>query len=291
MAEWGSGILQSTSCCTCLVYGGQTGGRGAGEWLFLRCSLDTAELSACCRLRFYVCFVDVVPPNPLEQISASPSSLLCDFNYTARLCGSVCRERLRIITVKCVWSPLAFSFEMEIAALVSSSGPQVIVPPVPLAASLPLHGSAVLMTSLLYLSKRLFLHPPSVILIKTLVICCSSHCQQVPLFNDSHFYPLLRACLALAPLRAETQFLSFTLWVPLRAEWRNKRSPGSSLLHPLLRSSSLFWHGQLKVVSFGGGWLAILFTVLLFLKQKLAPSSPIIVLPVAHEDGEDVFLC
>lgn len=45
----------------------------AGEWLFLRCSVDTVELFVCCELRFYVCFVGVVPPNPLEQISASPS--------------------------------------------------------------------------------------------------------------------------------------------------------------------------------------------------------------------------
>lgn len=45
----------------------------AREWLFLKCSVDTAELFVCCKLRFCVCFVGVVPPSPLEQISTSPS--------------------------------------------------------------------------------------------------------------------------------------------------------------------------------------------------------------------------
>lgn len=56
------------------VVGKLEGGEpSAGEWLFLRCSVNTAELFVCFRLGFYVCFVGVFPPNPLEQISASPS--------------------------------------------------------------------------------------------------------------------------------------------------------------------------------------------------------------------------
>lgn len=67
--------------------------------------------------------------NPLEQISCLLPLALCNFNYAECLWGSAWRERLRFITVKCVWSHLSSPFEMEIAAFVSLSGPQVIIPP------------------------------------------------------------------------------------------------------------------------------------------------------------------
>lgn len=38
----------------------------AGEWLFLWCSVDAAELFVCCSLGFCVCFVGVVTPTPLS---------------------------------------------------------------------------------------------------------------------------------------------------------------------------------------------------------------------------------
>jgi len=76
------------------VVGKLEGGEPSTEnWLFLRCSVDTAELFICCRLAFYVCFVGVVPPpNPLEQISASPSEL-CVASITLSVCVAQCAEK------------------------------------------------------------------------------------------------------------------------------------------------------------------------------------------------------
>lgn len=121
--EEGDVILQST-WCKWITCGRQIGGWGAqcGDV----CLLQVGILSLFALWAF-------PPPPPQSPWADFSFSILatCGFNYPERLCGSVFRERLRIITVKCVWSPLAFPFEMEITALVSSSGPQVIVPPVP----------------------------------------------------------------------------------------------------------------------------------------------------------------
>lgn len=143
---------------------------------------------------------------------------------------------------------------MEIAALVSSSGPQVIVPPVSLADSLPLHHSGELMISLLHLSKRIFFPFSQCHFDPDLIISCSFHCQQAPFFSDPCYRPpASQGLLSFGTPQSRNTISSLYIVTPQDC-MKKQEIAWNSLTH-LFTRSSLHWHNWLKVVLFIGGWL------------------------------------
>lgn len=181
---------------------------------------------------------------------------------------------------------------MEIAALVSSSGPQVIVPPVPSADSLPLHHSGELMISLLHLSKRIFFPFSQCHFDPDLIISCSFRCQQAPFFSDPCYRPpASQGWLSFGTPQSRNTISSLYIVTP--QDCMKKQEIAWKFTHPSFYS---VFPSLAQLVEGGPfywwlvGWSVILFTAFLSASQKLF-GSPNNCIPPAQEHGEDVFVC